>query len=78
MADGVAAHSERKKTGNVVEIGFTGDDAALVRALENGHPGAPAALFDRHAPHVRRMLVRLLGHDQELADLDAFLRSLSR
>ena len=50
-------------------LGFTGDDEALARALVEGHPGAPAALYDRHAHHLRRVLARVMGVDQELPDL---------
>jgi RNA polymerase sigma-70 factor, ECF subfamily len=55
------------------------DDSALVRALKVGHPGAPAALFDRHAAHVQRILLNVMGVDQELADLlhEVFARALA-
>ncbi len=49
--------------------GFAGDDEALVDALRRGEPGAPAALYDRHAPYLRRVLARVLGADDELADV---------
>lgn len=54
------------------------DDAALGRALRAGDPGAQAALFDRFAPTVRRLLRRALGPDDALDDLvqDCFLRLL--
>lgn len=50
----------------------------LVLALRAGHPGAPGALFERHAVHVQRVLARVLGPDPELGDLlhDVFLRAL--
>lgn len=50
----------------------------LVRALKAGEPWAPAALFNRHAPDVQRVLVRVLGIDPELQDLiqDVFLAAL--
>lgn len=48
---------------------FLGDDAALVAALNNGHPGAPAELFDRYGGHVQAVLVNVLGVDDELPDL---------
>ncbi len=48
---------------------FLGDDAALTRALQNGHPGAPAELFDRYGGHIQRVLVNVIGVDQEIADL---------
>jgi RNA polymerase sigma-70 factor (ECF subfamily) len=55
------------------------DDRALVRALLDGHRVAKAELFDRYAHHVERILVRILGHDHELADLlhEVFARSLA-
>lgn len=55
-----------------------GDDASLVAALRAGNPAAPAALFDRHAAHLQRVLVRTLGLDPELPDLlhEVFLRAL--
>lgn len=57
------------------------DDAAIVRGLQAGEAWARAALFDRYAPHVERILRRVLGHDAqgEMADLlhDAFVQALS-
>jgi RNA polymerase sigma-70 factor, ECF subfamily len=44
-------------------------DAALVDAVRARSPGATQALFDRHAAHVRRVLVRVLGVDPEIPDL---------
>lgn len=57
---------------------FVGDDAALVHAFRRGEPGARAALYDRHADHVHRVLYRILGFDRDLADLhhDVFVRAL--
>jgi RNA polymerase sigma-70 factor (ECF subfamily) len=51
-----------------------GDDLAadeeLVAALQTGVAGAPARLVARHGAHVRRILMRVLGSDdQEAADL---------
>ncbi len=53
-------------------------DATLVRALRGGDPHAGAALFDRYAVHVRRVLARVLGPDPELSDLlqDVFVAAL--
>ena len=70
------ASDERRAV--VRPIGFVGDDAALVAAIRVGHPGAKATLFDRHADHVQRVLVRILGVDQELPDLlhDVFIAAL--
>lgn len=58
--------------------GFIGDDAALVHAARRGDAGARAALYDRHADHVHRVLYRVLGFDRDLADLhhDVFVRAL--
>jgi RNA polymerase sigma-70 factor (ECF subfamily) len=57
------------------------DDAALVAGLRAGEPWARAALFDRYAPHVERMLRRVLGHERhtDMADLvhDAFVQALA-
>ncbi len=55
------------------------DDRALVEALLGGHRGATAELFDRYAHHVERILVRILGHDHEVADLlhEVFARLLA-
>lgn len=53
----------------VTQFDFFGDDARLVDALRHGHPGAPAAFFDRYGTYVERLLVRVIGPDQEIADL---------
>ncbi|MBO6936880.1 MAG: sigma-70 family RNA polymerase sigma factor [Deltaproteobacteria bacterium] len=65
--------------GAVRHLGFVGDDAALVEALRRGEPGAPAALYDRHALHLRRVLARVLGVDDELPDVlhETFAQALS-
>ena len=54
---------------NLHHLGFVGDDAALAEALKQGHPGAPAELFDRYGNHIQRVLVNVMGVDQELPDL---------
>jgi RNA polymerase sigma-70 factor (ECF subfamily) len=55
------------------------EDSALVEALRNGHPAAKAEFFDRYARHVERILVRILGHERDLADLlhEVFARALA-
>ncbi len=60
-------------------ITFEGSDAALVAAIEQGHPAAPAFLYDRYQMQVRRVLARVLGVDQDLPDLmqEVFARALS-
>jgi RNA polymerase sigma-70 factor (ECF subfamily) len=61
-------------------LGARSDDAALVSALMRGDPDARAELFDRHASYAQRVLVRVIGHDTELADLlhEVFARALSQ
>lgn len=61
-----------------VALGFA-DDETLARALQSGHPGAPAALFDRFAPRLERILAHVLGLDAEIPDLlhEVFARALS-
>jgi len=56
-----------------------GSDAALVEGIRAGQVSARAALFDRHAAHVQRVLARVLGHDPDLADLvqDVFVRAFA-
>ena len=57
---------------------FEGDDSALVRGIVAGHPGAVATFHQRYASHVQSILLRILGVDQELADVhhDVFVRAL--
>ena len=57
---------------------FGGDDLALVEGFRQGDPRARAALYDRYADHVHRVLYRLLGGGCDLADLhhDVFVRAL--
>ena len=54
--------------------------AALVSGLTSGRPSARAEFFDCYAPHVQRVLARVLGHDCELADLlhEVFARALEQ
>jgi RNA polymerase sigma-70 factor (ECF subfamily) len=49
-----------------------------VVALRDELPNAPRVLFQRYAPHVRRVLIRVLGLDREVPDLvqDVFLVAL--
>ena len=48
---------------------YTGDDRTLVDALRKGHVGAAATLYDRYVVHVRKVIVRIMGMDQDLPDL---------
>jgi RNA polymerase sigma-70 factor, ECF subfamily len=52
------------------------DDAALVRAVMAGDEGAAGAVWERHAPLVRRVLRRSLGPYEDVEDLvqESFLR----
>jgi len=51
------------------------DDAAIVARLRDGDRLAIAALFDRHADTIERVLHRVLGADAEIPDLlqDVFM-----
>jgi len=55
-------------------------DAALVLALKERRAGAGQLLFDRYASYVERLVVRVLGIDQEVPDVinDVFVRALER
>ena len=52
---------------------------ALVRSLQAGEARAGAVLFDRYAVHIRRVLVRVLGPDPDIADIlqDVFVSALA-
>lgn len=54
------------------------DDTALVHAITRGDRAAAAEMFDRYAPRVRRVLLRILGPDPDLSDLvqDVFVHAL--
>jgi len=53
-------------------------DELLVLSLRARHPEAGTQLFDRYAPHIRRVLVRVMGPDTEILDLvhDVFVTAL--
>lgn len=53
-------------------------DELLVLSLRARHADAGTLLFDRYAPHVRRVLVRVMGPDSEILDLvhDVFVTAL--
>lgn len=64
-------------TGGVVQgLGSESDDA-LLEGLRRGDPAARRDLFERFSPHVERVLVRVLGRDQELSDAlhDTFVQA---
>jgi len=70
--------AQKRGTGKVVRPDWFGDDPALVAAMQANRVGAAEALFVRYATHVQRVLVRILGPDDELADLlhDVFITAL--
>jgi RNA polymerase sigma-70 factor (ECF subfamily) len=66
-------------TGGVAQLGPSEDDHALVEGLRRGDAAARKELFERFAPHVERVLVRVLGRDPELADAlhDTFVQAFA-
>lgn len=56
------------------------DDAALARALIEGHPQAPREVWSRFSALVRRIIRRSLGPDQDVEDLvqDVFASLFTR
>ncbi|WP_437945525.1 sigma-70 family RNA polymerase sigma factor [Sorangium sp. So ce296] len=56
------------------------DDGALVRALVAGEPWAAAAVWNRHAPKVFRIVARVLGPGADAEDLtqDVFASVFSK
>lgn len=79
----LARHDETTERGGahdarVVRLPFLESDAAVVAAVRAGQPEGGAALYDRYAQHVRRVLVRVLGPDADVADLlqDVFVSAI--
>jgi len=76
-----AVSSDRSADDVVRELPLVRDGAALVDGLRAGEPWARAALFERYAPMVERIVRRVVGHDRhtELADVvqDAFVQALA-
>jgi RNA polymerase sigma-70 factor (ECF subfamily) len=75
----VPSRAAHKAEGVVLPLGFAGDDLALVEALRANHPGAKAALFQRHVGWVERIITHVIGFDPELADIlqEVFARALA-
>src|SRR4051812_16551370 len=67
--------------GEVVRLFPLRDNAALLQGLREGEPWARTAFFERYAPHVQRLLRRILGPAPriEIPDLihDVFVRALA-
>lgn len=53
----------------VARLPFFDSDGAIVSAVRAGQAAGGAALYDRHHDYVRRVLLRVLGPDADLADL---------
>lgn len=68
---------EARPAGRVVPLFTAGSDETLVAALRAGDAQAQRHLFERHAPHVQRVLARVMGVDHELGDLlhDVFVEA---
>ncbi len=64
-----ARHGNKNRAGSIRTLPFRGDDVQLLVALKADHPGAAVCFHDRYAVHVRAVLVRTMGFDQELPDL---------
>jgi RNA polymerase sigma-70 factor, ECF subfamily len=64
--------------GVVLPLAFSGDEIALVAALQANHPGAKAALFHRYVRLVERIITHVIGVDPELSDIlqEVFARAL--
>lgn len=71
--------ADRRLGAEVRHLSYSGDDESLAASLLSGHPGAPAALFDRYGAHVQRTLASVLGIDDELPDLlhEVFARAFA-
>jgi hypothetical protein len=50
-------------------LGFVGEDRMLAAALKEGRPGAMEAFYDRYAPYVQRILVRIVHVDLDISEL---------
>src|SRR5260221_3696671 len=64
---------------SVARLPLHGSDAEIVTALRARTASGGAALYDRYHRHVRRVLIRVLGHDGDVNDLiqDAFLTAIN-
>ncbi|MEM1029909.1 MAG: sigma-70 family RNA polymerase sigma factor [Myxococcota bacterium] len=62
------APSSRRGAKVLRPAAFQRDDAALVAAVRSGAVGAQRTLYERHARHVERVLLRLLGDARLVPD----------
>lgn len=64
-----ARDGTERVSSSIRTLPFRGDDAQLLVALQANHTGASFSFHERYASHVRAVLVRTMGFDQELPDL---------
>ncbi|MBN2801777.1 MAG: RNA polymerase sigma factor [Deltaproteobacteria bacterium] len=65
-----SSHIEKtSQNGSVYFLDFKGDDEALLKAIKNSDNGAKRALYERYAKHVERVILRIMGVDDEIPDL---------
>jgi RNA polymerase sigma-70 factor, ECF subfamily len=78
-APNAESHGASAAPAAVIRLPVAEGDTSLVLAARRGDRSALAALVERHAPRVRRVLARVLGPDPELSDLvqDVFLTAFS-
>jgi RNA polymerase sigma-70 factor (ECF subfamily) len=71
-------HAADAPASRVARLRAPDSDAVIVKALRARHSAGAAGLFDRYHAHVRRVLLHVLGPDQELADLvqEVFLTAI--
>jgi RNA polymerase sigma-70 factor (ECF subfamily) len=82
VSAGVARSAGEREAGQARVVRpscFSGDDRALLEGLRRGDAGAFVALYDRYAPHLRRVLARVMGVDDELPELlhDTFVSAFA-
>jgi RNA polymerase sigma-70 factor, ECF subfamily len=72
------SEAAKPRASSVVRLPVVETDAALVAGLRDGQAAGGAALYDRYCRHVRRVLVRVLGPDEDLGDLiqDVFVEAI--
>lgn len=73
-----SAELDDRPSAPVARLPVRNSDDAIVTALLARQTGGGAALYDRYHEHVRRVLLRVLGPDTELLDLeqDVFMTAI--
>jgi len=71
--------SDHSEGGVVHQLPVAKSDAGLVAALRANQPDAADELFKRYGPYVERLVVRVVGLDQDVPDVinEVFARALS-